>query len=104
MISQEQTRIARKLGERLAAGDETAIEDIDEVLEAVIREGDERFGADVIVQIMFGMMPPDVFDAMWKRHIARLRQARDPKANLRHRTELAYIKSKVARPEMQTST
>jgi len=102
MISQEQVRVARKLGERLAAGDETAIEDIGEVLASLIRAGDEKFGADLIMQLMFGMMPPVVFDAMWRRHTARLKEGRDPKANLRDRTELAYIKKKLAAAKMQT--
>jgi hypothetical protein len=39
---------------------------------------------------------------MCKRYVARLQEARDPKGKLRDRTALAYINTKIARPEMQT--
>jgi hypothetical protein len=95
-LSDEQTRIAGKLGERLAAGDFTAIEDIRAVITPIIREGDEEFGRDVIMQILFGMMEPSVFEAMSSRLFAWAQaQVEDPASALRDRTELAYIKKKM---------
>jgi hypothetical protein len=65
-------------------------------LEPIIREGDEQFGVDVIMQIMFGMMAAPVFGTMWKRHVTQIGSA-----DLRDRTELAYIKKKLAPPKTQ---
>jgi hypothetical protein len=66
-LSSDQMRIAGELGERLAAGDETSIEDIRAVMRPIIRAADEEFGLDVMMQIMFGMMAPSVYEAMGQR-------------------------------------
>ena len=47
----------------------------------LIRGAYERFGEEVILQIMFGMIAPDVFEALWKRRVARTSAGpRGPKA------------------------
>jgi hypothetical protein len=86
-----------ELGERLAAGDETALEDIQAVLRPIILEGDATFGSDVIIQIMFGMVAPSVFDDMSQRFFGSMQKRYIDR--LRDRTELAYIKKKLAPPK-----
>jgi hypothetical protein len=72
---------AGELGKRLAAGDEAVVEDIQAVIAPLIRGAYERFGEEVILQIMFGMIAPDVFEALWKRRVARTSAGpRGPKA------------------------
>jgi len=64
MISRNRCGVARKHGERLAAGGETAIEHIGKVVASLIRAGDEKLVRISIVQLMFGMLSPVVFNAM----------------------------------------
>jgi hypothetical protein len=95
-LSSDQMRIASELGERLAAGDETSIEDIRAVMRPIIRAGDEKFGLDVMMQIMFGIVPPSVFEAMGQRRFASMHLRYVDRT--RDRTELANIKKKLAPP------
>jgi hypothetical protein len=86
--------VAGKLGERLASGDETALEDIASVVRPIVRERDEGDGVEVIMQIMLGMLPPAVFDAMADRQLTRLRELADSPLHKigRDQTEAASIR------------
>ena len=93
----EKSRVARKLGERLAAGDDTAMEDIRSVIVPIIRAGDEFEGGDVIMDIMLGMVSASMFESMYKRHLERLTDiARNPLLAMRDQTEAASIRKILA--------